>query len=66
MKWMDTLHDIAQAMDLEPADHRPAESPVAWDPYDVWLTRIHRPRMARIGWVQPRPARPGRELPSPG
>ncbi|MFO1394092.1 MAG: hypothetical protein U1F09_10060 [Steroidobacteraceae bacterium] len=65
MKWMDTLRDIAVAMERDRPGDSANQTQAGWDPYDVWLTRIHRPQIARIGRQQPlEPAAAG-ELPRP-
>lgn len=46
MKWNETVRTIAAMLEAE-RGHRNLAAPAGWDPYDVWLNRIHAPRAAR-------------------
>ena len=45
MKWIETVRAIAET--IEAGRERQAPVPAGWDPYEVWLHRVHAPRAAR-------------------
>ena len=46
MKWNETVRTIAATLEAERGQTTLA-APAGWDPYDVWLSRIHAPRAVR-------------------
>ena len=62
MKWIETVRSIAATLDAERGAATPDPAPAGWDPYEVWLNRVHAPRAARGQQAQRSTTRPTREF----
>ena len=58
MKWLETVRTIAATREAQRGATLPDPAPAGWDPYDVWLNRVHAPREARRPQAQRRGTRP--------
>ena len=61
MKWIETVRTIAATRESERGAAPPDPVPAGWDPYDVWLNRVHAPRAARVRRAQRPGTRPARD-----
>lgn len=57
MNWIETVRAIASTIESQRAESPPGDTPAGWDPYEVWLHRVHAPREARLRRIAP-PGRP--------